>query len=337
MTTRSFLKCLAGCLILFCYSCKKNKSGRPEENSSLKLEYMEVQEPQTAVSSAELFLHGQFGAWNSSSSVRIGTNIFTGSPDPVNSNATILLWTPTLIRLRIPKADDPGGSGIVQVTAGGKESNPRILNVWDGFLIYDYPSGGNILERCDINFILRADCKPYTNVPINSLIKPVSTFAKGSSVQWHIEGTATSLYDGCRTMTVSWEAVSGGIGWYSPSADNVNLSENFQSEVSYSGTENWFRLSALKIHKFNAGKSTITFGGCSPGEPQQQDVHLTEMPSDLANLIVMNIDGASSAIKPGRVTLGQQPNHAGLFYEGTPPSLIAEVSWNLTPAKYINQ
>ena len=330
MKTTVMFICLAACMLFF--SCGKGKGNSDTSgNSELRLEYMEVKEPSLGTGSAELFLYGQFGDWNSSSSVRIGTNIFTGIPDPSNPNATILAWNPGLIWIRIPKADDPGGSGAVKITSAGKESNIRTLNVWTGVLIYNYPSGGTLREKCNINFILRADSKPYSNVPATSLVHPESSFARGSTVDWLVEGTASSPY--C-TTTANMVANSGTINWYGAASDNATLSENFQSKIQYLGSERLFLVKALKIHKYNASKFTIT---SSCGAPQQYDFHLTDMPGPLAKLIGLNIDPGTSAIKAGHAALEQQSNHVDLSYEGTPPNLIAEVRWDLIKAKYPNQ
>lgn len=332
MKAKVLLICWVSSLLFI--SCKKSEN-KPDNNSSgeLKLEFMEVKEPSQATEPAELFLYGQFGNWNSSSSVRIGTNIFTGEPDASNSNASIKAWSPGLIWLRIPKADDPGGSGIVKITSGGKESNTRTLNVWEGVLTYNYPSGGTLHEKCDIHVILRADSKPYANVPATSLVRPESSFARNSYVNWVVEGSASALFKGC-TKSVHWTEESGTILWYGSAADNTNLSENFQSTVHYLGSQRQFVVNALKIHKFNATKSAITF---TCGQPQQEDVHLTNMPTTLTQMISLNLDPSTSAIVAGRKTVEQQPNHAGLEYEGTPPNLIAEIKWDAIAAKYPNQ
>lgn len=334
MKAKILLMCWVSSLLFI--SCNKGEK-KPDTGGTgeLKLEYMEVKEPSTASESAELFLHGQFGDWNSSSSVRIGTNIFTGAPDASNPHATIKAWSRGLIWIRIPKADDPGGSGLVKITSGGKESNTRTLNVWEGVLTYKYPSGDALLEKCDINFILRGDSKPYVNVPGASLLRPESSFARNSYVNWVVKGSASSQYDGC-TMSVRWTEKSGTIPWYGSAADNATLSENFQSTVQYLVSLQTFVVKSLKIHKFNTTKSDITFT-CGQ-DAQQQDVHLTNMPGVLAEMIALELDPNTSAIKAGSKTLEQQSNHAGLIYDaGTVPNLIAEVKWDDIPAKYPNQ
>jgi hypothetical protein len=211
-------------------SCKKSDIEKPPTeppaetpSSTFALDYMEVEEN---LFGAYLYLYGNFGDSSSASKVKIGNTIITGKAE---ADGVITSWMPFLIKVSIGDPDDDAGAGYVSVINGGKETNKRMLNVWELSLLYTEPDEGTLLKEVRFNAILRADAHPHRNL---TTLTPPSTFSSRSEAYWAIGGQGYANY-GDGGMTISLEDRSGIVIWSKPYLDNVNKENNFQSQVRF--------------------------------------------------------------------------------------------------------
>lgn len=154
-------------LILFVFiitvtlaACKKSDTVKPVvgTSSSYALDYMEVEEN---LFGPYLYLYGNFGDSTTGSKVKIGNTFLDGR---ASGDGVILVWTPFYIKVSIGDPDDDAGAGYVSVLNGAKETNKRMLNVWEISLLYKEPDEGTLLKEVRFNAILRADAEPHRNV-----------------------------------------------------------------------------------------------------------------------------------------------------------------------------
>ena len=235
-------------------ACKKSGVEKPVEgpSTSFALDYMEVEEN---LFGAHLYLYGNFGDSTSTSKVKIGNTLIDDKP---TGEGVILAWKPYYIKISIGDPNDDAGAGYVSVINGGKETNKRMLNVWEISMLYKEPDEGSILKEVRFNAFLRADANPHRNVVTFS---PPSTFSCRSEAYWAIGGQGHAAYPG-GGMTISLENRSGIVLWAKPNQDNTNATHNFQSEVLFK--DGVFDISDLRMHKKNATRHSYLADG-SPG------------------------------------------------------------------------
>ena len=235
-------------------ACKKAGVEKPVEgpSTSFALDYMEVEEN---LFGAYLYLYGNFGDSSSSGKVKIGNTLVDDKP---TGDGVILAWKPYYIKISIGDPNDDTGAGYVSVINGGKETNKRMLNVWEISLLYKEPDEGSILKEVRFNAFLRADANPHRNVVTFS--RP-STFSCRSEAYWAIGGQGHAAYTG-GGITISLENRSGIVIWAKPNQDNTNKDNNFQSEVRFK--DGVFEISNLRMHKKDATRYSYLADG-SPG------------------------------------------------------------------------
>jgi len=235
-------------------ACKKSAPEKPIEapSTSFALDYMEIEE---YLFGGKLYLYGNFGDSTGNSKVKIGNTLVNGNP---TAEGVILEWKPWLIKVSIGDPDDDAGAGYVSVINGGKETNKRMLNVWEISMLYKEPDEGTILKEVRFNAILRADAHPHRNIVT---LTPRSTFSAMSQAFWAIGGQGHASYTG-GGMTITLENRSGIVIWSKPYLDNTNQPNNFQSEVKFK--DGIFDITDLRMHKKNATKHSYLADG-SPG------------------------------------------------------------------------
>lgn len=236
-------------------ACKKQETEKPVEgtSTSFAFDYMEVEEN---LFGAHLYLYGNFGDSSSASKVRIGNTLLDGKP---TANGVILAWSPFYIKVSIGDPDDDTGAGYVSVINGGKESNKRMLNVWELSMLYKEPDEGSILKEVRFNVFLRADAHAHRNILTFS--RP-SSFAARSEAYWAIGGQGQATYSG-GGMTISLENRSGIVTWAKPDQDNTNKDNNFQSKLLFK--DGLFKISDLRMHKKEATRhSYLAHGSPAP-------------------------------------------------------------------------
>lgn len=123
-------------------ACSKPTSEPPVGPSSgFALDYMEVEEH---LFGAYLYLYGNFGDSSTTSKVKVGNTLLNGN---ASAHGSILSWSPFYIKVSIGDPDDDTGAGYVSVLNGGKETNQRMLNVWELSLLYKEPDEGTLLKE----------------------------------------------------------------------------------------------------------------------------------------------------------------------------------------------
>ena len=199
-------------LILFLFitassltACQKEGTEKPVENPSttFALDYMEVEEN---LFGAYLYLYGNFGDSSSNSKVKVGNTLLNAN---ASANGSILSWSPFYIKVSIGDPNDDTGAGYVSVLNGGKETNKRMLNVWEVSLLYKEPDEGTILKEVGFNVFLRADAHPHRN--ITTFTRP-GTFSARSEAYWAIGGQGQATYT-AGGMTMSLDTGSGRVFW----------------------------------------------------------------------------------------------------------------------------
>jgi hypothetical protein len=223
-------------------SCKKSEVAKPPQGPStvFALDYMEVEEN---LFGAYLYLYGNFGDSSAGSKVKIGNTFIDHQP---TVDGVILSWSSFLIKISIGDPDDDAGAGFVSVFNNGKETNQRMLNVWELSMLYKEPDEGTILKEVRFNALLRADAGTHRNV--FTLSRP-SSFAAVSQAFWAIGGQGNAAYTGGGNR-ITLDNRSGIVIWEKPYHDNTNAANNFQSEVQF--TNGAFKISGLRMHKLNA-------------------------------------------------------------------------------------
>lgn len=272
-------------------ACKKQETEKPVEgpSSSFAFDYMEVEEN---LFGAHLYLYGNFGDSSSASKVRIGNTLLDGKP---TANGVILAWSPFYIKVSIGDPDDDTGAGYVSVINGGKETNKRMLNVWELSMLYKEPDEGSILKEVRFNVFLRADAHAHRNILTFS--RP-SSFAARSEAYWAIGGQGQATYSG-GGMIISIENRSGIVTWAKPDQDNTNKDNNFQSKLSFK--DGLFKISDLRMHKKEATRHSYLAHGSPAPYITNYDFHAEVLP--LNDTLKLELDN-NRAIKAGSFVTG---------------------------------
>jgi len=285
-------------LILFLFitassltACQKEGTEKPIESPSttFALDYMEVEEN---LFGAHLYLYGNFGDSSSNSKVKVGNTLLNGN---ASANGSILSWSPFYIKVSIGDPNDDTGAGYVSVLNGGKETNKRMLNVWEVSLLYKEPDEGTILKEVRFNVFLRADAHPHRN--ITTFTRP-GTFSARSEAYWAIGGQGQATYTG-GGMTISLENRSGMVTWAKPNQDNTNNDNNFQSEVLFK--DGIFNITDLRMHKLKATRHSYLAHG-SPA-PYITDYDFRVEVLESAKPLELELDN-NRAIKAGNYITG---------------------------------
>lgn len=272
-------------------ACKKSDVDKPVEgpSGSFALDYMEVEEN---LFGANLYLYGNFGDSTAASKVKVGNTLVNGKP---TADGVILAWTPFYIKVSIGDPDDDTGAGFISVINGGKETNKRMLNVWEISLLYKEPDEGTILKEVRFNAFLRADADPHRNVVTFS--RP-SSFSSRSDAFWAIGGQGHASYTG-GGMTISLEDRSGVVIWSKPYRDNTNEDNNFQSEVKFK--DGAFEISDLRMHKKEATRYSYLADGSPAPYITDYDFRVEALP--LNDTLKLELDN-NKTIKAGTFTTG---------------------------------
>jgi hypothetical protein len=272
-------------------ACKKEETEKPVEgpSGSFALNYMEVEEN---LFGAHLYLYGNFGDSTSSSKVKVGNTLLNGN---ASANGTILSWSPTYIKLSIGDPDDDTGAGYVSVINGGKETNKRMLNVWELSMLYKEPDEGSILKEVRFNVLLRADAHTHSNTFTFSL---PSSFAARSEAYWAIGGQGQANYSG-GSMTISLENRSGMVTWAKPNDDNTNKDNNFQSKLLFKN--GLFKLTDLRMHKKQATRHSYLAHGSPAPYITDYDFRVEVLPTN--DTLKLELDN-NRAIKAGSFVTG---------------------------------
>ena len=273
-------------------ACTKSGVDKPPVEppaNSFALDYVEVQEN---LFGAHLYLYGNFGDSSSASKVKIGNTIITCKAE---ADGVILSWTPYLIKVSIGDPDDDTGAGYISVINSGKETNKRMLNVWELSLLYKQPDEGSILKEVRFNAILRADANPHRNITTLNL---PSTFSARSEAFWAIGGQGHASYSG-GGMTISLEDRSGMVIWSKPYLDNTNKETNFQSNVTFKNGA--FVISDLRMHKLDATRYSYLADGSPAPYITDYDFRVEVLP--LNETLTLELDD-NRAIKAGNYITG---------------------------------
>ena len=272
-------------------ACKKSSPSKPvaTPSSDFILEYMEVEEH---LFGAYLYLYGNFGDSTSAGKVKIGNTLVDGRP---TADGVILEWKPFYIKVSIGDPNDDAGAGYVSVFNNGKETNKRMLNVWEISMLYKEPDEGSILKEVRFNAFLRADAEPHRNVFTFSM---PSSFSSQSEAYWAIGGQGHASYTG-GGMTISLENRSGMVIWSKPYLDNTNAANNFQSEVKFK--DGAFEISDLRMHKKDATRNSFLADGSPAPFIINYDFRVQVLP--LNEILKLELDN-DRAIKAGSYITG---------------------------------
>jgi hypothetical protein len=272
-------------------ACKKSDADKPvpTPSSSFALDYMEVEEN---LFGANLYLYGNFGDSSSTSNVKVSNTVISGKP---TADGVILAWTPYYIKVSIGDPDDDTGGGYVSVINGGKETNKRMLNVWELSLLYKEPDEGSILKEVRFKAFLRADADPHKNLVTLSM---PSSFSSRSEAYWAIGGQGHASYSG-GGMTISLENRSGMVIWNKPYHDQTNVDNNFQSEVIFKNGA--FEISDLRMHKLAATKYSYLADGSPTPHIVDFDFRVEVLP--INEILKLELDN-TKAIKAGNYITG---------------------------------
>jgi hypothetical protein len=299
------------------YSCKKESKGsEPQSGSGMKLDYMEIQEH---TDGGTLYLYGSnFGEKTSDSKVTINGE----------EALSITTWTNNFIICEIGDAGLDVGEVIVN--SKGKKSNGRILNLWEGVLVFTRPSGGTLVEKVDFHIKLRADAGPRPSLPYT--VNPRSSFSFNSTADWFVGGQGSSTYDPSCSMTVSWLNRDGFVLLNDPNTDGSNRDGNFQAHVRF--TTAGFVVENLRFHKAKATTSTRTVN-CGTTSTNTNEKGLYSFPSNF-NDFVLTFKPGTSTIKSDGLVLTNQENAAGLIYNSHDLSRFHTVTlqWEEIKPKY---
>ncbi|MEO6668308.1 MAG: hypothetical protein ABIN36_02460 [Ferruginibacter sp.] len=272
-------------------SCKKSKPDKPAEGPStgFALDYMEVEEN---LFGAYLYLYGNFGDSSSGSKVKVGNTLLDGHP---NGDGVIVAWNSFYIKVSIGDPDDDTGAGFVSVINAGKETNKRMLNVWEISMLYTEPDEGTILKKVRFDAILRADANPHRSL---FTFSPQSSFSSKSTAWWTIGGQGHASYTGGGN-TISLEEHNGTVLWSKPNEDHTNEDNNFQSELKFK--DGVFEITGLRMHKLDATLMSNLADGSTT--PFITDYDFRVMPLPLNEVISLELDD-NRAIKAGTYVTG---------------------------------
>jgi len=275
---------------VFITACEKPGTENTDSSSTpLVLDYMEVEEH---LHGADLYLYGNFGDSSPASKVKIHNTIIDGNP---TADGVIFAWSPSQIKLGIGDPDDNTAGGNVTVFNGEKQSNKRVLNVWEISMLYREPDEGTILKEVRFKAFLRADADKHKNIPTLSM---PSSFSSISEAYWTIGGQGHSSYPG-GGMTISLENRNGIAFWSKPYRDEANAEKSFQSEVVFKNGA--FELTGLRMHKKNATKISSLADG-SP-QPYITDYNFNVEVLPVNEMLKLGLDD-KQAIKAGTFTSG---------------------------------
>jgi hypothetical protein len=254
---------------------------------------------------AYLHLYGNFGDSTAASKVKIDNTVVNGKP---TGDGVIVDWKPWYIKVSIGDPGDNTGAGYVSVLNGGKETNKRILNVWEISMLYKEPDEGTILKEVRFKAFLRADAQPHPNLPTLSM---PSSFSARSEAYWAIGGQGHSSYPG-GGMTISLAHGTGTVIWNKPYQDATNAPDNFQSEVKFKN--GLFELSGLRMHK----KIATSISSLADGSPapyiSNYDFRVEVIPMN--ETLHLELDD-KQAIKGGNFTTGPHGTQYDFTWEGS--------------------
>ena len=272
-------------------ACKKSSVDRPVDPppAGFTLNYMEVQEN---LYGADLYLYGIFGDSSSSSKVRVGNTLLDGKP---SGEGLILTWTPGYIKVSIGDVNDNTGAGYISVLNNGKETNKRMLNVWEVDMQYKEPDEGTIFKAAKIHAYLRADVDPH---PSTYSFSMPSSFASTSDVNWSIGGQGHASYTG-GGMTITLDHSEGSLLWSDPFHDHTNDQQEFKSSVKFN--KGAFELSDLRLHKLSATNYTYLADGSPEPYTILYDFRVVAIP--LNEIVKLELDN-NKAIKAGTYVTG---------------------------------
>ncbi|MES2847999.1 MAG: hypothetical protein V4685_03000 [Bacteroidota bacterium] len=285
-------------------SCKKSELAKPAENpsSTFALDYMEVEEN---LFGAYLYLYGNFGDSSAGSKVKIGNTIIDMT---AQADGVILSWTSFYIKVSIGDPNDDAGAGFVSVFNNGKETNKRMLNVWEISMLYKEPDEGSILKEVRFNAFLRADAHPHRNILTFS--RP-STFSSRSQAFWAIGGQGYAAYTGGGN-TISLEDRSGIVIWNKPYEDHTNANHNFQSEVTFK--DGVFKISGLRMHKLDATRISNLADGSPAPFISDYDFRVEVLPMN--DTLKLELDN-DRAIKAGSLVTGPHGTQYDFTWDGS--------------------
>lgn len=283
---------ILGALLISFSSCKKETTNNQPDTpapTGFGLRYMQLEED---LFGGILHLYGNFGDSSASSKVKVGNVLIDGQG---SYDGIILKWDPWAIKLRIGDPNDNSGGGYVSVFNKGKETNKRMLNIWELNMLYKQPDNGTILKEVRFKAFLRGDVDPH-NMPVN--IAPRNSFASKSEAYWAIGGQGQSTYPG-GGMTISLENRNGILFWSKPYTDAAGDERAFQSEVTIENGE--FVLTGLRVHKKKATKHSYLAHGSTAPFIQDYDFSVEVIP--LNEEVKLPFD-AAQAIKAGTFITG---------------------------------
>jgi hypothetical protein len=295
---------IAACLLagLSLTACKKSEvAANPDPTipSGFHLRYIEVEEH---LFGANLHLYGNFGDSSAGSKVKVGNTILTQA---ANGYGFIREWKPWYINLEIGDPNDNAGAGNVSVINNGRESNKRMVNVWEVDMLYREPDVGTILKELRIQGFIRADVDPVSGPRFSP---QRSSLAAKSLAYWAIGGSGQSSYPG-GGVTISLENRAGHIIWQKPYRDNTALQENFQTELTYENRA--FEITRLSVHEKDATRHSYLAHGSTV--PHILDYTFRSEVVPLNRSFKLELD-ANNAIKAGTYVTGPHGTQYGFIW-----------------------
>jgi hypothetical protein len=287
---RNLILCIA--LVLSFTACKKTEKQDPAlpAPTGMSLTFIQVEEN---LFGANLYLYGSFGDSTASSRVKVSNVLLDGR---ASGEGLILEWKPYMIKVSIGDHDDNTGGGYVSVINGGKESNKRMLNVWELDMLYKQPDEGTILKEVRFKTFLRCDIDPLSNGQAPPTLP--GTFTADSEAFWAIGGQGTSTYSG-GGMTITLEDRNGVLFWTKPYYDATGAERAFQSEIQYKNGR--FELTGLRAHKKKATKHSYLAHGSTVPHIIDLDFRVEVVP--LNQSVKLELD-QNNAIKAGTFVTG---------------------------------
>ncbi|HEV7331230.1 MAG TPA: hypothetical protein VGN63_09335 [Flavisolibacter sp.] len=292
----------ASLLLLFAAGCKKNDiaDSPADVPPGFHLRYIEVEEH---LFGGYLHLYGNFGDSTAGSKVKVGNTVISGTS---TGEGFLLEWKPWYIKVEIGDPDDDTGGGNISVINNGKESNKRMVNIWELDMLYREPDEGTILKELRIQGFIRADVDPVAGT---RFMPKRNSFASETIAYWAIGGSGQSSYSG-GGVTISLENREGFINWKKPYTDNAGLPENFQSEMTYE--DRGFTISGLRVHENKATRRSYL--------PHESTVpHILDY-TFRADIVPLNesfrleLDG-NNAIKAGTFVTGPHGTQLGFIWD----------------------
>jgi hypothetical protein len=316
-------------LLFVLFSCKKSKDGSVDEKPRpiVRLDYIEVEEHATG---GHLYLYGSFGDSSSTSKIKINDSWL--STDPTTLNGHIISWKTNLIKCAIQTATSAIGHGKISVYNGGGKSSERILNVWEGDIIFTRPDAGSIKREIRFHVYLRADAN--THPAISYLFTPQSSFASTSKAHYSVGGQGSSTYnDGsCLvSMTASLSTASGTIPIRIPFKNSTGIPEYFQCKMRFKNGK--FEIKDLDVWKKDVSTRTILVQSCPGSSTSNFSYSLPTLHSGLKDF-ELEFEPNTKIIKAGQKT-AQGSTEMGLIWNnGQVPQYGCSIKWDRMIPRY---